>query len=82
MAQITEKIVVERQQFTVPLNGAGGAYPNAKINLNDEIFAAFGKSVDNLQVLDKSAKITVAPAEGNELVGYVTLRIFERKIPD
>ena len=82
MEQVTEKTIIERQQFSRQLNGQGGQWPSQVIESGMDIYACFGTAEDNLHAIDKSAKITIAPKPGHELIGYVTLRIFERPIPE
>jgi hypothetical protein len=88
MAEITDNIIpehvvpesYERQTIRVKLNGPGGQFPTATINLNDLIHTYFSKNGGGVQELQDTYKVTIAPKPGKIIVAYYLLRLIEEDI--
>jgi hypothetical protein len=90
MAIITDLVIpehvvpesYERQTIRVKLNGPGGQFPSAVINLGDTIHTAFKKNASAYQQLQDSYQVTIAPSAGKQLIAYYILRIVEEDIQE
>lgn len=89
MAIITDQVIPAhsvpesyvRNGCRIKLNGPGGQFPSATIDVGDLIHSAFKKNGSTWQPLQDSYQITVAPAAGKQLIAYYVLRIVEEDLP-
>jgi len=72
--------IKSRQMVSIKLNGTGGQFPAATLNVDDTIGAAFKKNDGAFQELNKTYAINHAPSEGMRLVATVYLKIEEEPI--
>ena len=81
MATVTDRTITDRPAIRIQLNGPGGAFPTAAINVGDTIKQYFKKNDGAVTELPTDYQVTIAPSPGFRLICYNIFVIREEPIP-